>query len=69
MLSVVAMEEVRRAMGTRAVWGGGWVDISLMVEIVLAVSAARLGLRILWVEIDGCLIGRIGTEAWNCGCG
>lgn len=69
MLSVVAIEDVRRAMGTRFVCCGGWVDISLIVDMVLAVSAAMLGLRMLAVETEGCLIGRMGTEAWNCSCG
>lgn len=63
LLSVVAIEDVRRAMGTRLLCWVGWVDSSLIVEIVLAVSAVMLGLRMLWVETDGCLIGRMGTEA------
>jgi hypothetical protein len=64
------MEDVRRAIGTLLVCGwGGRLEISLTVEIVLAVSAVMLGLLILAVEMDGCLSGRIGTEDWKCCCG
>lgn len=63
MLSVVAIEDVRRAIGTLFVCCGGRLEISLTVEIVLAVSAVMLGLLILAVEMDGCLITRMGTEA------
>lgn len=69
LLSLVAMEDVRRAMGTRFVEDAGRLDISLMVEIVDAVSAVMLGLLMLAVEILGCLTGRSGTEGWNCGGG
>ena len=69
LLSVVAIEDLRRAIGTLFACWGGRLDISLAVDIVLAVSAARLGLLTLAVETDGCLTGRIGTEVWNCGCG
>lgn len=43
--------------------------MSLTVDIVLAVSAVILGLLILVVEMEGCLTGRIGTDAWKCGWG
>lgn len=69
LLSVVATEDLRRAIGTRFVCGGGCDEISLIVEIVLAVSAAMLGLSMLAVEMDACFTGRMGTEVWNCGCG
>lgn len=66
LLSLVAMDDVRRAMGTRfVVDDAGWLDTSLMVEMVDAVSAVMLGLRMLAVEMLGCLTGRSGTEAWN----
>lgn len=68
LLSLVAMEDVRRAMGTRFVLDAGRLDTSLIVEIVDAVSAVMLGLLILAVEMLGCFTGRSGTEAWNCGC-
>jgi hypothetical protein len=63
LLSLVPMEDVRRAMGTRFVVDAGRLDTSLMVEIVDAVSAVMLGLRMLAVEMLGCLTGRRGTEA------
>lgn len=69
LLSVVAIEDVRRAIGTLFDCWGGRLDISLTVDMVLAVSAVMLGLRMLALDIDGCLTGRIGTEAWNPGCG
>lgn len=70
LLSVVAIEDVRRAIGTLLVCCcGGKLEISLTVEIVLAVSAVLLGLLMLAVEMEGCLNGRIGTDAWNCCCG
>jgi len=65
LLSVVAIEDVRRAIGTRLGCCGGRLDISLTVDIVLAVSAVKLGLLMLAVEMDGCLPGRMGTEVWN----
>lgn len=63
LLSVVAIEEVRRAIGTLFACCGGRLDISLTVDNVLAVSAAMLGLLMLAVEVDGCLTGRTGTPA------
>ncbi len=62
MLSVVAIEDVRRAIGTLFDCCGGRLDISLAVDMVLA---SALGLLMLVVEMEGCLTGRIGTEAWN----
>lgn len=67
MLSLVPMDDVRRAIGTRFVVDAGRLDTLLMVEMVDAVSAVMLGLRMLAVEMPGCLTGRSGTEAWNCG--